>query len=395
MKKITTILKITLIVCLVAFATSAMIMTTQAKPKYVISPKSKPINNWQYGKKNHHYVLLRSILKKLEKKHGGTIVLKKGKYTISNTLYVPSNVTIKFKKGVKLIKGKKTGTSQYKASNTMFQFVRDSKQKKKNFTKKYKGEKNIKFIGAKGVTIDMKNFNSNGTKEIGIVMANNKNVVFKNITFKNVKMGHIIEMDGCKNVSFQNCTFKNMKDNKYHNKEAVNIDTNDKKNNAFSQKWSKADKTPNYNIKFNKCKFENLVRGIGTHQYSENKYHTKIKITNCKFIKCKTPLGIINWKDLNVTNNTMKNCKSNSRYDYTILMAGAKNPTFTKNVFDNCKSADVIKFYYRYQTSHHTYPYTYSELSKANIKDLANNKAINGTKKYFDAKDYGRIKFSG
>lgn len=361
---------------------------------YTISPKSKPVNNYSTNKDNYAYVLIRSYMQKFEKEGGGTLVLKKGTYTISNTIFVPSNVTIKFNDGVKLVKGKKTGTSQYGPSSSMFQFIRNSRYKKSNVYGKYNGEKNIKLIGTGKVTLDMKNYNVGSTAAIAIIMANNKNVTIEGIEFKNIKYGHFIEMDACNNVTIKNCTFKGMKDNSYHNKEAINLDTNDKVTGGFSQKWSKADKTPNKNITITECKFKNLVRAVGTHRYSDKKYHTNIKFANNKVTNVMTPLGILNWKNVTVTGNSFKNCKSNSRYDYTILVAGVKGMTFTENVFDSCKSAEIVKFYSSYKTAHGEYPATTTELSKAELEAFVNNTAINCSRKKFKAGSYGEIKFN-
>lgn len=101
---------------------------TEAKaktPTYTITTSSKPYNTAYskystYNQYTKHYYVLRSYLERLEKTKGGKLVLKKGTYTISNTLYVPSNVTIQLENGTKLVKGTKTGTSQFKASSSMF-----------------------------------------------------------------------------------------------------------------------------------------------------------------------------------------------------------------------------------------------------------------------------------
>ncbi len=393
MKRTLKIIGITMLVFVAVFAYTGNTNTVEAKKTYTVTPKSKPLNKWKTNKKNRHYVMLRSRLMKLEKKGGGTIILKKGTYTISNTLYIPSNVTLKFKDGVKIVKGTKSGTKDYKASSSLFQFVRDSKHSKKGYTKGYKGEKNIKLIGEGTVIIDMKNFNVGKTPEIGLVMANNKNVVIENIQFKNIKYGHFIEMDGCQNVTIKNCKFSDMTDNKKFNKEAINLDTNDAKTGGFSQKWSKRDKTPNYNIAIENCTFTNLVRAVGTHQYSQDKFHTQIKFINNTCTNVKTPLGILNWKDSTVTGNKFTNATSNSKYDYTILMAGVRNLTFTNNVFTNCKSADLIKFYSSYQTAQKTYPPTITQLSADNLQAIKNNTVVNCSNTGFNAKDYGNITF--
>lgn len=358
---------------------------------YTISPKSKPCNNYSYTKYNHGYVLIRSYMQKFEKEGGGTLILKKGTYTISNTIYVPSNVTIKFKNGVKLVKGTKTGTSQYGPSSSMFQLIRDSRHEKSNVYGKYNGEKNIHFIAEGNMTIDMKNYNIGTTPEIAVLMANNSNVSFEGITFKNIKYGHFVEMDGCKNVTFTNCTFQGMKDNQYHNKEAINLDTNDSVTGGFSQKWSKKDKTPNKNITITECTFSNLVRAVGTHRYSKNKYHTNIKFTNNTVKNVMTPLGMLNWKKATVTGNKFTSCKSNSRYDYTILVAGVKGMTFKENVFTKCKSADLIKLYVSYSTVQGEYPPTKTELSEQNLTDLAQNKATGCSTNVIKGGSYGEI----
>lgn len=340
---------------------------------YTITPKSKPCNNYSYNKENHEYVLIRSYMQKFEKEGGGTLILKKGTYKISNTIFVPSNVTIKFKDGVKLVKNSKSGTSDYEASSSMFQFIRDSKYQKTNVTKKYNGEKNIKLIGEGNVTLDMKNFNKGTTAAIAIMMANNKNVTIEGIHFKNIKLGHFIEMDGCNKVTIRNCKFTGMKDNSYHNKEAINLDTNDPVTGGFSQKWSKKDKTPNKNVTVDNCVFKDLVRAVGTHRYSEDKYHTNIKFTNNTVENVMTPLGILNWKNVTVTDNTFTDCKSNSRYDYTIFVGGVKGMKFTNNTFIKCKSLVLMKIYSSYQTSQAEYPATVTELSEQNIADLQQN----------------------
>ena len=248
---------------------------------------------------------------------------------------------------------------------------------------KYNGESNIHFESDGTTVFDMKNKNKGSTMSVCAVMANNSNVSFKGITFQNIKMGHLVEMDGCKNVTFDNCAFKNMADNKYHNKEAINLDTNDKTTGGFSQKWSKPDKTSNKNITIKNSKFENLVRAVGTHRYSAGKYHTKIKFINNKVKKVKTPLGMINWKNATVKNNEFSNAKANKRYNYNFLAAGVRNLTFTKNVLKKCKGKEVFKYYAKYQTAQKEYKATKSKLTKKNIKALKDNKATKGTKRKF------------
>ena len=214
-------------------------------------------------------------------------------------------------------------------------------------------------------------------------MANCNNVYFEGINFRNVKKGHLVEMDGCANVTFKSCSFSGMKDNKYHNKEAINLDTNDWKTGGFSQSWSTKDRTPNKNITITGCFFEDLVRAVGTHRYSAKKYHTNIKFINNLVSSVKTPLGMLNWKNSTIKNNIFFDCIANKKYNYSFLMAGVRNITFTNNDLNRVKSKEVLKYYAKYQTSQKEYKPTKSKLTKKNIKALKNNIVEGGTKRKF------------
>ena len=76
---------------------------------YKISTKTKPVDKKYTKSKNYnsntkHYYMLKSYLEKLEKNGGGTLVLEKGVYKITNTLCIPSNVTVRLRKGAVLKK---------------------------------------------------------------------------------------------------------------------------------------------------------------------------------------------------------------------------------------------------------------------------------------------------
>lgn len=324
------------------------------------------------------YINIRNALNQISNAGGGTLTLKSGTYKVSNTLYVGSNTNIKFEKNVTI--DKLFGSA---SSSTLFQLIDFGHKDSSNVYGGYNGKSNIHFYGDESTIIDMHNKNIGKTPAIAVVMANNSDVSFYGITFQNIKLGHIIEMDGCKNVKISYCTFKNMADNKYHNKEAINLDTNDLNTGGFSQSWSKKDKTPNKNISIYDCQFENLVRAVGTHRYSLNKYHTNILFRNNKVTKVKTPLGMLNWKNATIRRNQFNNCKANKKYNYSFFMAGVRNIKFYYNSFNNVKSKEVLKYYPKYQTSQKEYKPTKSKLSKKNIKLLKQNYARKGTKRKF------------
>jgi hypothetical protein len=176
-----------------------------------------------YNKYTKHYYLLRSYLEQFEKAGGGTLILTKGTYTIPKTLYVPSNVTIRLKNGVKIVKGNKTGTKKIGPNKTLFQLVKPSISLKKGVRGKYDGEKNITFIGEEKAIIDLR-FEAD---TIAIVAGHNRNIKIQNIQFQNLKQGHFIEMDATDTALISDNEFINSRASANQNKEAINLDTPD------------------------------------------------------------------------------------------------------------------------------------------------------------------------
>ncbi|MGE7624800.1 right-handed parallel beta-helix repeat-containing protein [Viridibacillus sp. NPDC096237] len=349
-----------------------------AKNVFTISPETVPVDKAMkkyttYNSNTKHYYVLRSYLEKLEKKGGGTLILKKGTYTISNTLYVPSNVTIKMKDGVSIVKGQKTGTSKFKASKSIFQFIKPSKANKSGVYGKYNGEKNISFIGEGKVTIDMKYEKDS----IALIMGHNQNVKVENIQFKNMYSGHFIELDASKNIVIRKNTFTNSKAAANKNKEAINIDTPDRTTAGWSQKWSKYDKTPNQNITIEKNKFKNLDRAIGTHKFSGKMYHDKVIIRNNHIDKTRLDaIRVMNWSNAVIENNIIQNVANGNSAIRGILASGAINPTFKSNTF-NTVGRTIQFMAWKNSGPGSQYDITYNKLNEANKKALLTNNAIN------------------
>ena len=77
---------------------------------------------------NHYtkdYYVFRSYLEQLEKVGGGTLYVNAGTYSITNSLYVPSNTTIIFRDGTVINKGTNTGfpSNVLVPSQSVFQLV--------------------------------------------------------------------------------------------------------------------------------------------------------------------------------------------------------------------------------------------------------------------------------
>lgn len=345
------------------------------KPVYTVTPLSEPINesymNYStYTNETMQYYMLRSYLEKLENTGGGTLILNEGTYIVTNALYVPSNVTIEFEDGVKIIKATDTGTSM-KPSKSVFQFVRPSKAKEDDAYGKFKGEKNISLIGHGEVTIDM-DFD---LAAIAIIMGHNQNIVVDNITFLNMYSGHFIEMDASKNVVVKNCTFDGSRNYLGYNKEAINIDTPDAKTSGWSQIWSKFDAQPNFNVVIENNKFNLLDRAIGTHKYSGGKYHDRIIIRNNEITNMRADaIRVMNWSNSVIENNTITNVNEGNLRG--ILASGAVNPTFQNNVFTDVSRAMQF-IVWQNNGPGEEYEPIFNDLSEKNKKALAMNKGYN------------------
>ncbi|MDI7743619.1 right-handed parallel beta-helix repeat-containing protein [Lysinibacillus fusiformis] len=346
---------------------------------YTITPSSETYNcNYMsyptYNRFTKHYYLFRSYLEQLEASGGGTLVLEKGTYTVSNVLFVPSNVTIILKDGAKIIKGHETGTSEFDADKSIFQFIRPSLGKEEGIYGEYNGEKNISIIGFGKATIDL-NFEKDG---IAIIAGHNQNISIENITFQNMYSGHFIEMDATKDAVITNNRFIHSKPSSSRIKEAINIDTPDKRTNGWSSKWSTFDKTPNSNISIENNVFHDLDRAIGTHKYSSGKYHDHIHISNNKIEKMRQDaIRLLNWRNATIENNIFKNvAPGKNKANRGILASGAINPTIQFNIFEDIPRAMQF-IVWKNSHSGSEYDATYNELSEENKEALSTNTVIN------------------
>jgi len=351
----------------------------KAKPTYKISPSSKTyyknmMKYSTYNKYTKHYYLLRSYLERLEKTGGGTLVLKKGTYSISNALYIPSNVTIKLENNAKIVKSMKTGTRVFKASKSMFHFVRPSRSHKRKAYGGYSGEKNITFT-AKGKAVISMNYVKDGN---ALLIGHNQNITIENIQFEKLHSGHFIEIDATKNSKIRNNTFTESKPSSGLNKEAINIDTPDLSTKGFDVIWSKQDKTPNRNMLIEGNHFYSLDRAIGTHKYSEGKLHTNIVIRNNTIDKMRNDaIRAMNWSNAIIEGNTIQNIVGSAANNKRgILASGVTNPTFRNNHFINMPRA--MQFItWKNTGAGERYGIIYNSLSEKNLADLATNQIEN------------------
>lgn len=194
------------------------------------------------------------------------------------------------------------------------------------------GVANVTITGSG--TIDLNKY----SVSLGIVMAHNRNVTISGLTFKNMGEGHFIEMDASENVTIRNCTFDGGVTKAFANdvNEAINVDTPDSNTEGFGYDFSSQDRTPNKNVLIENCTFKNLQRAIGTHKYSQDRYHTNIVIRNNTFSKVlETCINMTNWKNSEVYDNTFSNIGSDTSTEYAVLVRGGAGNMVMYNTFQN------------------------------------------------------------
>lgn len=384
-----------ILIAIFAFVIPPMNIKAATKT-YTISEETSAPKKYQklstYNPYTKDYYIFRNAFEQCAKNKGGKVVIKKGKYVISNAIGIPSNTTVILEDGAVIKKGTSTGTDKLKASLSIFHLVNQKYISVKGHYSKYSGEHDITIMGEGTAIMDVDYLE----RGLAIIIGHNKNVTIKNIQFKNLNGGHFIEMDASLNTLVDGCTFENAKEwGKTGFKEAINIDTPDYVTHGFNSVWSSHDKTPNQDTHITNCTFKNLESGIGTHGVSKLKnsetglyditqWHTNVKIDYCKFINIsRTSLRIYGWKDCDIEYNEFSNDIRNS----CSIFEGwcVNNPTFKNNIMNNLERIGYVNAIGHYTMKDgvivcvpgQPYEPDYSYLAEQNITDFYQNKAIN------------------
>lgn len=329
------------------------------------------------------YYVLRSMLEQLELQGGGTLFIEKGEYIITNTLYVPSNVTIELEDGVVLKKALVTDAKSMNVSSSIFQLVPPSKADGNGTVGGYDGTKNVKIYSKGRATLDLQN----KYFSFGVIMAHTENIHFENLDFKNMNSGHFIELDASKDVMISDCTFKYSVASDGLMKEAINLDTPDLATKGFSSKWSNFDRTATLNVTIQNSVFDSLDRAIGTHKYSgagvingvtyENKPHTNVRIINNKFTNMRNDaIRILNWSKPIISNNEFKNIAVGNPGKRGIIASGVYLPTINNNTFENVGRAMQF-FPWKNSVNAEEYDIVYNQLDDESLAALSTNKGKN------------------
>ena len=309
---------------------------------YWVSPSSKIQGKLaRYKSVNKHtraYYLIRSYMQKFEAAGGGTLVLGPGRYVISSTIYVPSNTTIRLSEGTTLVKGTKTGTKKFSASNSMFMLIRPGLGKKKGAVGGHDGASRITIAGAgEGRSVidlaDVRN-------SLAIIAGHNRDVTISGITFQRMNNNHFIEMDACADCTITGNEFLDAAGGTRQTAEAINLDTPDPKTHGFGSVWSDQDGTPNERVTISSNRFDGLERALGTHNFTARAYHTDIVVTgNTITSNSDDAIHIMNWANPVFTGNTI----SSGGGSVGIRACGTTNPTISGNTFDDSAAAVVFR----------------------------------------------------
>ena len=351
---------------------------------YKITPDKEPYKGFymsrsEYNKYTKDYYVARSYLERLANAGGGLLVFAAGTYNFTNTLCIPSNTTILIEDGATLVKSEYTGVASLAATQSLFHTVAYNHTTTK-FTK-YNGEHDIAIIGQGSATIDL-----HYLKSIAITAAHCQHLTIKGIAFKNLNSAHFIELDASKDVEISGNTFSNYVPSPTQRKEAINLDTPDELTHGFIQGWTSYDKTPNVNVSICDNVFENLETAIGTHKYSEGKYHKNIVIQRNTFVDVTSyVVRMMNWKNSVVSDNyfILRERGDEETVVNAVILNGAVNPTVTGNYFNNFTTA-ISCAHWKNSGSAKVYAETYNKLSKTNLKAMKQNQVVSCTNNYFE-----------
>jgi hypothetical protein len=321
------------------------------------------------------YYMIRSWMEHFEATGGGALTLAPGTYRIPSTIYVPSNTTIQLAAGTTLLKTNRTCTKKFKAASSMFMLVPPSLGKRRGAVGGYGGAANIAILGAGGgqSVIDLAGVRNS----LGIIAGHNQNVRIEGIRFTNMNNNHFIEMDANANSVIRNNEFLGATGSTRMSAEAVNLDTPDALTYGFGSVWSNLDATPNVDILVEGNVFANLVRGLGTHNFSGGRYHTRIAVVGNTFTGMRNDaVRVMNWRDSALIGNTFDGvwCPTKGNDCRGILASGAENLTVKSNVFANM--ARAMQFMpWANDGRAAAYGVTYNALTDTNLIDLRDNRA--------------------
>lgn len=365
---------------------------------YTVKPATKPCEKTYqtqktYNEKTRQYYTLRSYLEKLEQEGGGTLILKKGTYAITNTLFVPSNTTIILSKGVVLKKTSATGTKKLVADSVLFSLadpsqvqlavsewekIEKERQKQEELAQEAAGqdltvqdpegqegqpqdiqdpaeggsaEQNnlvqTTFAKASNVTIQGK-----GTPVIdmnkregntGIFAGNSQNVTITGISFQNNKSGQYIVLGGSTDVSINGNLFVK---GRQKTGSGILLETLDAYNSFVNYPWCEQNHIGNTNVSIMSNVFKNMEYGVKSAAFTKGVLQKQITVSENEFRNLtKAAVQILNWELPVIQSNTIIGLDPELSGSYGIYGGGVVNPSITQNTITKVYSPITFEPY--------------------------------------------------
>ena len=206
----------------------------------------------------------------------------------------------------------------------------------------------ILFMNAKPMDSDDSNITGyNGRSNIvidgGIIdcisafcLCHGQDITIKNVTFKNNKSDHYIQIGACKNVKIQNCKFIGVTERNSARQyvEFIQIDWMTSQAQPY---WTSTanifDSTVNDGIEIDGCEFRNgvdeynfMYTSIGSHSSDGDSVNKNITIKNCKFTGYSyRALTLHKMENVKIDNNIFEDTKSTS----AMAITSSNNVTIT------------------------------------------------------------------
>ena len=220
-----------------------------------------------------------------------TVKVPAGSYKLNGTLHIYGNTTLDVT-DVKF--------QCIKESGNMLMLGKPSYNKNESVMGGYGTVKNITILG--GIWTG-----NNASKSSLVRMAHGSNIKFEGCTFRQGGCSHQMEVAAIDGFTVKNCVFKDMYDTgKGGKKEALQLDMPTSKY-VFSGVI--LDGTPMKNVVINGCTFQNVPRGLGTHNMLIGQYHTNIQIINNTFENVNGECIVaLNYTHCKISNNKISDC---------------------------------------------------------------------------------------
>lgn len=277
--------------------------------EFVITTASAPYMNSVDVEKTdstYWYEVFKSYLEQLEKIGGGKITVKAGTYTISNTLFIPSNTTIELENGAVLKKG--TATKR-------LMVILDPAQKELEGTlSAYGGAKNVTITGSG--TIDL-----GGVADMkAIDCPQSSNVTLDGITFTGGNAITYLRLYSANDVKVKNCKF-----------------VGNANENCGITVVAAFGNVPCKSVTVDGCSFDKLKYSICTTKKDSisGVYQENITITNSIFTNGSGHyVQAYGWKNIAFKNNQLTGLGTDGIYGINIV--GSQNGlAVTDNIFTN------------------------------------------------------------